>query len=89
MKVKTVDGCTLRCRLVGELVPGAELGWWIVFGLVASDGKDGWKGESPSSYFGHGSLRKGRAAVGPMMHRGYAGLAFSPSAAVGQRLLAC
>lgn len=56
-KENTLDGCTAcGCRTRGELEPGAELDWWVSFGLVEADPQGGWEAAAGSSHCGRGSF---------------------------------
>jgi len=56
-KQNTLDGCTAcGCRTKGELEPGAELDWWVSFGLVEPDAQKGWAAAARSSHCGLGSF---------------------------------
>jgi formylglycine-generating enzyme required for sulfatase activity len=61
-RVNAPDGCvSCGCRLIGELEPGMEGQWWMVFGLAPAG--DGQPSQRPSrvSHCGHGPFLAAQA----------------------------
>jgi formylglycine-generating enzyme required for sulfatase activity len=58
-KENRLDGCTAcGCRTKGELELGGKQRWWISFGLVTSDTREGWRAASSSGHCGSGSFEE-------------------------------
>jgi formylglycine-generating enzyme required for sulfatase activity len=60
-RVNSPDGCVdCGCRMPGQLEPGTEAHWWLVFGLVRSGDENSPQTLVPASYCGRGPFQSAR-----------------------------